>query len=339
MLLFLRFILLFCIVVSSYADTVVALSARPLKTSVHVKRAFGLSPPMNYLIYAIDPKKAIGLNFKAYNMHNGGGGILDKHFASLPVIGSFYGAGVTINLETLLKRKPQVVFVWKDGMLVDHVLKTMHRFDLPTVLIDFLSIKSMPQAFITAGDALQERVRGKELAAYAQKTIDRVRNFVKMQKPVTYYYAEGRDGLLTECDDSFHVVAMNFAGGKNVDTCKQSNLVGLERINFETLLSHNPDVILVQNPHAYKKILRDPLWGNLQAVKQKRVYLIPNKPFNWVDRPPSFMRVIAIDWLTHIFYPKTYKEDLQQNVQEFYKLFFHVRLGKTQIQSILGENE
>ncbi len=64
-------------------------------------------------------------------------------------------------------------------------------------------------------------------------------------KPIHYYYAEGIDGLSTECNGSFHVEALNFAGGKNVHSCNQSGVLGLEKINFETLLTYNPEVIYV----------------------------------------------------------------------------------------------
>ncbi|MBN2895510.1 MAG: hypothetical protein JXK05_06435 [Campylobacterales bacterium] len=33
-------------------------------------RVFGSSPPMNYLLYALNPRKMIGLNFSAKNANN-----------------------------------------------------------------------------------------------------------------------------------------------------------------------------------------------------------------------------------------------------------------------------
>jgi iron complex transport system substrate-binding protein len=36
----------------------------------NVKTAFGSSPPMNYLLYALNPEKMIGLNFNVKNQKN-----------------------------------------------------------------------------------------------------------------------------------------------------------------------------------------------------------------------------------------------------------------------------
>lgn len=45
-----------------------------------------------------------------------------------------------------------------------------------------------------------------------------------------------RDSMAsTECDKSFHVEAMNFAGGENVHKCQQAGYWGW-KISFETLL-------------------------------------------------------------------------------------------------------
>lgn len=197
----------------------------------------------------------------------------------------------------------------------------------------------MPQAFRVAADAMGESARGEKLASYSSKVIDEIKRALKGVKPVRYYYAEGVDGLSTECDQSFHVEALNFAGGENVHKCQQNGLLGLETINFERLLIYDPEVIIAQNSFVYNQILYDDLFANLSAVKNKRVYLVPSAPFNWIDRPPSFMRVIGVEWLTHIFHGDVYKVDMEQRIEEFYQLFLDVKIDKKQIEDILGEQE
>ena len=156
-------------------------------------------------------------------------------------------------------------------------------------------------------------------------------------KPTRYYYAEGNDGLATECSDSFHVEALNYAGGKNVHECTQSNLQGLERITFEQLMLYDPDVIVVQNAMVYKAIESNPIWKHLRAVKNKKVYLVPNSPFHWLDRPPSFMRIIGVHWLMSKFHPERYSQNLDEKIIEFYRLFLDVQLTKEDIKIILGK--
>ena len=85
-------------------------------------RVFGSSPPMNYLLYALNPGKMVGLNFKAKNPFNGADArFLDERFLALPVLGSFHGSGQSINLESLVAARPDLVLIWEDDMLVQTV--------------------------------------------------------------------------------------------------------------------------------------------------------------------------------------------------------------------------
>lgn len=325
---------------SLHAKSLNDMDGRPVILPDQTDRVFGSSPPMNYLLYTLNPDKMIGLNFKAKNPNNSADEqFLNKRFLSLPVIGSFHGGGQSINLETLMKYKPQLVLVWQDDMLVQTVAREIEKTAIPSYMIPFRHIDDMPRAFRLAGNAIGESKRGETLAAYSEKIIKDVQKSVSKTKPIRYYYAEGLDGLSTECDSSFHVEAMNFAGGRNVHSCQQSGILGLEKISFETLLAYNPDVIIVQNRSVYNDLISDPMWKNLSAVKNGRIHLVPVQPFNWVDRPPSFMRVLGIQWLAHLFHPKEFKADLNQRTKEFYDLFLHVKLNDEQTKNLLGANQ
>lgn len=335
----LKLLFLSVIVLSVHAKTVTDIDGHPATLPDQTDRVFGSSPPMNYLIYTLNPNKMIGLNFAAKNANNSANEhFLNQKFLSLPVIGSFHGGGQSINLETLMAYKPQLVLVWQDDMLVQTVAHEIEKTHIPTFMIPFREVNDMPRAFRLTGAAIGETKQANILAAYSQKIIDEVHTSVSKVKPTRYYYAEGTDGLSTECDTSFHVEALNFAGGKNVHKCQQSGILGLEKINFEKLITYNPDVIIVQNRAVYNDLIEDSLWKNLRAVKSGRIYLVPIQPFNWIDRPPSFMRVIGIQWLAHLFHPKEFKADLVGRTKEFYELFLHVKLSDQEAKNLLGAN-
>ena len=300
------------------------------------QKVFGSSPPMNYLLYAINPQKMVGLNFSAKNRNNNADDkFLKKSFLNLPVIGSFHGSGQGMNVETILKYSPELILVWEDDYLNEKVSEAIKKTNIPSISLEFRKVESMADSILKAAEAIGEKERGVLLSAYTKERMDYIKEMIKSLKRVKYYYAEGIDGLATECDKSFHVEALNFAGGENVHKCTQSNLRGLERITFETLLGYDPEVIIAQNSMVYKAIRSNKLWKHLSAVKNDRVYLVPNTPFHWLDRPPSFMRIIGIEWLTKQFYPEYYKGDLQEQIKKFYKLFLDVELNKKDISKIL----
>jgi len=87
------------------------------------------------------------------------------------------------------------------------------------------------------------------------------------------------------------------------------------------VLLYDPDVILVFEGAFYRTVFGDPRWQRLRAVKNKRVYLIPNQPFNWFDRPPSFMRLLGVKWVASRLYPDRFRIDMVKETQRFFKLF------------------
>ncbi|MGD9968921.1 MAG: ABC transporter substrate-binding protein [Sulfuricurvum sp.] len=322
------------------AKTLSDAEGRKVTLPDRVDKVFGSSPPMTYLMYTLNPDKMVGLNFKAKNPNNGAEEpFIDRKFLSLPVIGSFHGGGQGINLETLIGSHPQMILLWQDDMMVKTVRQEIDKTGIPYVMVPFRKINDMPKAFRLAGEAIGESERGNTLARYADNVIDEVSKAARSEKAARYYYAEGLDGLSTECDQSFHVEALNFAGGENVHKCQQHGLLGLEKITFETLLKYDPDVIVVQNRSVYNDLINDPMWKSLRAVKNGRIHLVPVQPFNWIDRPPSFMRVIGVQWLTSVFHPNAYKANLHQRIKEFYKLYLRVEVNEAQIKTLLGEEK
>ena len=62
---------------------------------------------------------------------------------------------------------------------------------------------------------------------------------------------------------------------------------------------------------------------------------MPNKPFSWMDRPPSVNRFLGVQWVANLLYPDVYDIDLAETTKEFYKLFYSVDLTDDQVSDIL----
>ena len=111
---------------------------------------------------------------------------------------------------------------------------------------------------------------------------------------------------------------------------------------MEQLLAWDPDVIVVNGePKANisgrqtaEKILGDPNFASLKAVQNGQVYGTPNAPFSWVDRPPGPNRLIGIRWLSGLIYPDALDFDVDEEVCEFFRLFYHVELTEEQLASL-----
>jgi iron complex transport system substrate-binding protein len=166
--------------------------------------------------------------------------------------------------------------------------------------------------------------------------VDQAAAGVSLKQRTTVYYAETPDGLASDCHASFHTEAIELAGGHNVYRCDQKTMVGQERVDMERILLWNPQVIIAQDPLFLRNAATDPRWQRLAAFKSGRVLDVPRQPMNWLDRPPSFMRALGIQWLAAAFYPDRFKTDLRAETRAFYRLFFGVELAEADLDGWLG---
>lgn len=312
--------------VQSQAGEVTDMFGRKFTISDRPQRVYSASPPTTNLLYAIDPGMLAGLNTPVRSWEKK---YLRKSMQELPVLGGWFGQSNTPNIEMILRAKPEVIIIQNFGDATDSKtnVSIMKAVQAPVISINLTTVFDYPEAITFLGRLLGRESRARELAFYAQKVIADIAAFsatIPEQRKVSVYYAEGLDGLNTDCDKSMHTELINLAGGRNVHRCEARDVFGMEKISLEQIMLYNPDVIFVMEGAFYRKVFADPRWQQIKAVRDKKVYLIPNQPFNWFDRPPSFMRLLGAKWVANLLYPDRYKVDMIKETQRFFKLFLGV---------------
>ncbi len=111
---------------------------------------------------------------------------------------------------------------------------------------------------------------------------------------------------------------------------------GIVSVSIEQVIVADPDTIVTWDPRFYERVWRDPLWGGIRAVRERRVYLSPTTPFGWIDRPPSINRLMGLRWLSALFLPGEIEIDLAEETRRFYALFYHVELDDEALAALLG---
>jgi iron complex transport system substrate-binding protein len=312
------------------------MSGRTVSVPDFPRRVYGASPPVTYMLYCLDPSMIAGLNFPVRPWEKR---YLRKDMQNLPVLGGWFGQGAVPNLEMILNVHPEIViFSAHDSAMKKKVDETMKRVPMPVIPVSLDRLVDYPDAFSYLGRVLGRKVRGDELASHARKALSRLSALaasIPAGQRVSVYYAEGVDGLSTECHSSLHAELIPLVGGRNVHRCRSSNPMGMEKVNFEQVLLYNPEVILVMEDVFYRKIFSDPLWRRIKAVKNQRVYLIPREPFNWFDRPPSFMRLLGGKWVASLLYPTRYQIDMIKETQEFFRIFLKVSLTAQEAEALI----
>jgi iron complex transport system substrate-binding protein len=304
-----------------------------------IKRVYSSSPPVTFLIAAIDPELLVGLNVP---INQGGKPYLPPALHGLPVLGGFFGRGQTANIEMVLKAKPDIIITggFRNTALNDKYEESLKVLGIPILFVSFETLPEYGNALRFLGKVLNREDRTKKLSAYGNDVLLRINKNVSAipaSKRPTVYYAEDMDGLATECTGSPHAELLDIAGARNVHSCKPKDAMGMETVNLERVVLYNPDVIIVKERVFFDKIFSDSGWKQTRAVRTKRVYLIPNLPFNWFDRPPSFMRFLGIQWLMGCLYPNEYKgKDIVQESRAFYRLFLGMDLKESDIRKVIG---
>jgi len=311
------------------------INQKPVTLADPIQRVFGSAPPITFMLYVIDDKQLVGVNFSQKNAANTNGDqFLSDYFMKLPILGGWHGNN-TPNLEAIMNTKPQVIVTWDTALLNEKTQKDLNKIGIPALKVNIDQSENYPEVFRYLGKVVQREARANALADMAQTYLDELKNFVatvpENERPKVYY-AEGKQGLQTECNISFHSEPFIKAGGNLVHKCVQSSIIGMQKISFEQVMNYDPDIIIVQDNQFYKSIFQDKKWSTLKAVKAKKVYLVPKTPFNWTDRPPSFMRIIGAHWLASLFYPERYPFSIQSKVRAYYQLFFGVTLNDTDLK-------
>ena len=319
------------------AATVTDMSGKTVVVPDAPKRVYALSPPDALLVYAVDPCRLAGWN---YPQTSAAQAWFPPCVRDLPVLGGFFGQGMTPDKEALLKTAPDLAIsgtMAKSNSDFDAFLASV---GIPVVHIESGSPGDYPKALRLLGELLGEKERGEKLAAYAERTLAEIRTGVASipeDKRLTVYYAEGGDGLYTDGKGSFHTQVLELAGGVNVHPSPQTRVYGMDKVTLETVLGYAPQVILAQDAKCRDLILASPLWQEIPAVRTGRVLNIPDLPLNWFDRPPSFMRLLGIKWMAHALYPDVFPYDMVEETRDFLKLFWNRDVTEVEARTLLGQ--
>lgn len=321
---------------STQAIEITDMTGRRVEVPDSVDRVFAVAPPVVPLVYALDPSKLVSLNFPF--------GPKDAPYVSpevedLLIVGRYTGEGLPPNPELLAKTAPELSIAW-DMPFIDakQVEETFQRLGTPGLFVHLEHLADYPAALELVGEAIGEQARAAELASEIRSVMARVERAVgpvPEAERKRVYLAEGPEGLLTECQDSFHAEVIGLAGGVNVMDCETKVMCGREKVTLEQIEALDPDVILTDSPKFFATAKTDAAWGALRAVREGQLYLAPSTPFKWLGRPPSFMRAIAMQWLANLLYPERFPWDAETEVRAFYARFLGLEPEIVDVRAIL----
>lgn len=241
---------------------------------------------------------------------------------------SVTGTSWVPNLEVLQTLPSDVVFVITPAMA-----QLLEGRGFPAFCLGWYSPEAMLQTVTLLGEVLECPDRARAWLEYYHQVQDRVAARLADLPPekrcsVLYLRSEGPTSSRTIRD------LVTRAGGRYAappEVPLPNLLVGAER-----LLDWDPEVLLVMGPKQVREVLAEPRYASLRAVREKRVYAVPNGALAFTH--PTLERALGILWMAKQFYPDRFADlDMDAEAQAFYRRFFDRPLSLAQIREILRE--
>lgn len=266
---------------------------------------------------------------------------LPQCLSELPELGQLYGGKGDLNPESLIRSAAQIIIDLGDEKAnhAEDMQAIQEQTGIPTVFIKATG-DTLPEAYRTLGRLLDREDRAEKLARYIESTLALAQaNRERLTEQKTVLFCTGVTGLDCNQRGSVQALDIELVGGINAlvaDTL--SNKSGGCSIDYETLLSLDPDVIVLTGEGFYDLIWEDSLWGKLKAVRNGAVYEIPGLPYGWMSNPPSVNQILGVYWLGNLLYPELYDYDMVEKAQEFYRLFWQYELSDEEARELLSRS-
>ena len=303
-----------------------------------IESVFSTGPVAAIFMYMVAPDKLLGWNYELNDVEKS---IILEKYHDLPN----FGMGDAINYEAVIAANPTIALNCgkiNDAMVPDY--DTLSKsLGIPVIAVDN-ELNNSAEAFRFMGELLGVEDHAEELAEYSEKIFTDIASLADIpeDEKVSVYFGNGEDSLETAPRGSQHAQILDAVNVTNVADLELGDGSRVQ-ISAEQLLAWNPDVIVVNGePKADKSgnsaaedILSNPDYASLKAVQDNKVYGTPNAPFSWVDRPAGPNRLIGMRWLSAVVYPEYIKCDVNEEIREFFNLFYHVDLSDEQLENVL----
>ncbi|HEY0102365.1 MAG TPA: hypothetical protein VGB60_02750 [Brevundimonas sp.] len=209
----------------------------------------------------------------------------------LPELGALAGGGRPAHLEALAGVGARMVIDYGDTAPENRALadRLGRRLRLEWRLIDG-SLANMPEAVREASALLGAGARAAALATAADDVLDRWR---AAPAGPSFYYARGADGLETAFGGALATEVLEGAGWTNVAVGSRD----IGRVTREQAASWDPEVLVTLDRTFARTAAASPSWRVRPGGGRRRILLLPDVPFGWIDRPPSLNRLLGCAWL------------------------------------------
>lgn len=260
--------------------------------------------------------------------------VIAKHYPDLLTLNTRFAldGGFNPNVEELLRIRPDVVFQWTSRG--DEAYLPMIAVGIRVVSVGWGKWEDDIERLRLYAAPLGESERVDRLLARQEEIKDEIQTMtlrIPANERKTHVFVDAIQGNeLVVWGKELPFTTIH--GVDNAAFSKGGLTNPSETINVETLLSWNPDIIVLnsfRNKTLPEDVYSNPLFKDLSAVKNKRVY--KSMDTSLVENPIS-----SWYWYGILAYPKLFSEyNMRDRLTVDYKYLYNIDLTSSDIDQIL----
>ena len=249
-------------------------------------------------------------------------------------------AGGSINIETLLKTNPDIIFITYDVYHNENERMKLEQTGIPYVVIGYGSIVQQQQTIELIGEMVGAKEKAIKYNDYYRRCVDLVQSRLgdvpREARPRVYHALV--EPLKTDGTPSLSNDWLNTAGAINMSGDGQVKMLSKGNdtvISLEQIIAWQPQVIIANEDGVAEAIKQNPQWQSIEAVQNGRVWQMPVGISRW-GHPGSLETPLAILWTAKMLYPEKFADvDMRRELKDFYREFFGLDVTDEMADQIL----
>lgn len=297
------------------------------------RRLFAAGAPAEVLLYTLAPERLVGRNHApseaalAYMPPELRNPVLIRE---LPNRDNAEADGELLALMPDL----YVDYGTVDADYVGSLEAVQARTGVPAVILDG-ALEQIPNVYRRLGDLLGASSRGEELARETERVLGKYRGILATNGTAPRVYLACAQNGLVPClaghsfgEAAEWLGAVNVAGSLETAPRRPATLAEIE--------AWDPEAVIAPSAEGRDRLLADPAWQELRAVREHRVHAAPTLPFNWGPRPPSVNRMLGLVWLAYVIPNRELDDGFYADIQSLFATYYHVEVAKADIDRLLA---
>ncbi|HHY25580.1 MAG TPA: ABC transporter substrate-binding protein [Desulfitobacterium dehalogenans] len=244
----------------------------------------------------------------------------------------FQGADSELLMENILAAKPDVCLTMSSDLT-----EQLEKQGIKGIQLSWTKTEDVKECITLLGEVLNQQEVAADYLKYFDNMLAKAANLTKGikeadKKTVVY-------GSVSQFSQP-HLIAewwIDQAGGISV-TAEASAKANKESLTYtlEDLLKWNPDMMFVSSAAEKKAVLEDARLGEITAVKNGDIYILPRIAHVWGNRTTE--QPLTIMWAINKLYPELVPDsELAKDISYFYSHFFKYDFNDEQLKEIMGQ--